>query len=344
MFLNSIHYLRAIAIITIVAGHCDDLSGWESNHVAEKFIENLIRGGTDLFMFISGFMFYYVYYQNFNYQRFVRKKISNVLIPYLIMSTPAILYIIFFKNDGLHRLHGLSDWASAFLFCYATGHTLDGYWYIPVIMILFLLSPVFLMFVRLRVGIRIFILVAAFAVALFIHRPVDNLNVAHSVIYFIPFYFLGIFCAMHRNRICGYRKGLEYVYLASALLLAWYQAAFVDVTGNFHKAFFQFNGIDIMLLQKLFLVLFFMLWLHRFETSHSAGLSFVAKISFPIYFLHPYVIKFIIRMKNALWEYEIHASMTMLIFSTIAVTVISSILALLTRRLFRKNSRVLIGW
>jgi len=74
MFLNSINYLRAIAIIIIVAGHCDGLSGWEPNNIVEKSVENLIRGGTDIFMFISGFMFYHIYFRNFDYRGFVRKK------------------------------------------------------------------------------------------------------------------------------------------------------------------------------------------------------------------------------------------------------------------------------
>jgi peptidoglycan/LPS O-acetylase OafA/YrhL len=344
MFLNSINFLRAIAIILIVAGHCDGVSGWEANNIAEKFVENLIRGGTDIFMFISGFMFYHIYFHNFDYRGFVRKKISKVLIPYLIMSTPAIIYIIFFKNRGLHNLHGVNEWVTSILFYYMTGNTIDGYWYIPVIMIIFLLSPIFIMFIRLKVGIKIFVLITTFLVSVFIHRPVDNINFVHSVLYFVPFYLLGIFCSIYKKNVYDYQKGLEYIFLAIALLLAWYQSAFISITGNFHKEFFQFNGIDVLLLQKLSLILFLMMWLHRYETSDFIGLSFIAKVSFPIYFLHPYIIKFLIRMKNALNGYDIHTSLLMFVLSTLTVTLLSSFLALFTKRLLRKNSQMLIGW
>lgn len=331
-------------MILIVAGHCDGLSGWKSNNIADKFFENLLRGGTGIFMFISGFMFYHVYFHNFDYRGFVRKKISKVLIPYLIMSTPAIIYMIIYKNHALDNLHGASEWVSSILFYYTTGNTIDGYWYIPVIMIIFLLSPIFNMFIRLKVGIQIFILLATFFVGSFIHRPINNINIVHSILYYMSFYLFGILCSIYKKNIYDCQKGLEYVFLAVAILLAWYQAAFISTIGNFHKELFQYNGIDILFLQKLFLILFFMMWLHKFEKYNLTGLSFIAKVSFPIYFLHPYIIKFLMRAKDTLHGYDIHTPLLMVALSTTTVLLLSSSLALFTKRVLRKNSQMLIGW
>jgi len=59
--IKSIEYFRAIAIILIVAGHLL-LAGIESSYLFELAIQNIIFGGTTLFVFISGFLFHHVFF------------------------------------------------------------------------------------------------------------------------------------------------------------------------------------------------------------------------------------------------------------------------------------------
>ena len=95
MFLKSFEYFRGISILFIVAGHCFQLGNWEINNVFEKFIANIIAGGSSLFVFISGFLFHYVFFKKYKYVRFIFKKIRNVLIPYLVLSVLPIVYFVF---------------------------------------------------------------------------------------------------------------------------------------------------------------------------------------------------------------------------------------------------------
>ena len=93
-FLNSINNVRAIAIILIITGHCFDYSNFKIYSVSDKVFASLILGGTQLFVFISGFLFHHVYSQNFSYKNFIKKKIRNILFPYLFLSIIPILYLV----------------------------------------------------------------------------------------------------------------------------------------------------------------------------------------------------------------------------------------------------------
>ncbi len=64
MRINYFDYFRGIAILLIVAGHC--LAPWYINTMPEMVIANLIKGGTALFVFISGFFFITYFILNFN--------------------------------------------------------------------------------------------------------------------------------------------------------------------------------------------------------------------------------------------------------------------------------------
>jgi hypothetical protein len=54
----------------IVLGH----SIFLAQPVFPALLENLLRGGTGLFVFISGFFFHRVFYTRFDYVQFVAKK------------------------------------------------------------------------------------------------------------------------------------------------------------------------------------------------------------------------------------------------------------------------------
>jgi len=92
MYINSINYFRGIAIIIIVAGHCLTLSNFSYNSFFGITILNLTQGGTSLFVFISGFLFHHIFYQYFDFKKFMLKKIKYVLSPYIFLSSLVIIF------------------------------------------------------------------------------------------------------------------------------------------------------------------------------------------------------------------------------------------------------------
>ena len=86
-----------------------------------------------------------------------------------------------------------------FIVLFSTGRMVTAYWYIPFIFLVFLASPLFDRFIELSRGWRAAAFAAAIRIALWVVRPVDNLNPVQCFFYFANFYMFGIL-------FCEYRK------------------------------------------------------------------------------------------------------------------------------------------
>ncbi len=96
-----INYLRAFAILLVVAGHT---LVWGKKDSLIAFTNNyLFTGGTLLFVFIAGFLFQYLSYK-FEYKKYLITKVKNVLLPYWITMIPVALVFAFTLNRENHCL------------------------------------------------------------------------------------------------------------------------------------------------------------------------------------------------------------------------------------------------
>lgn len=302
VILNSFSYFRAVAIILIVAGHCFELMAVNKNTQLEKLLFSLIDGGSALFVFISGFLFYHVFYKKYNFIKFVKHKFIKIFIPYLVIGIPISLFYVlkqktwysgFFLPDGI----GIFNTYIEPLFWYiVTGKMLGPYWYIPFIMLMFMLSALHIRFIELSLKNQLVITLIFTVMATIVHKPAfDQPSTFPLIIYYTPFYLIGIMCSMNKESIYLTLKGKEY-FLVLALIIFAYGESFVGSSGNFTRDFFLFNHLNLMLfqnfmlVQKIILSIFFLIFLHRFEHKNFRSLKVVANTSFAIYFLHIFII------------------------------------------------------
>ncbi len=348
MRLRSIHYFRGTAILFIVAGHCIGVSGWYFGSPLRKLIANLLYGGSPFFIFISGFLFHHVYYKKFDYRNFLLKKLRYVLSPYLVLSTLMLLYYAIIDRQGPHLAPfpsvggGISGYIRPITVCLVTGATSFGYWYVPFIMIIFAMSPLLIRYVDLRLPVKIVILCSLYVVASLMHRPVNNIFVLQSVMYFMPVYLLGIDASIYKEVIYKRSAGKEIYLLLGGLVLALTQVVFYDNFLNFHKEPFTITVLDINLFQKTFFCFFFMVWLHRFEEVELPFVGALADASFAIYFLHPIIILALL----ALMTYTFHGHSMTIIYKILVfpmVVAASYLLASLLKKILRSRSRYIIG-
>ena len=199
MRIHSFDYFRGIAIIFIVALHCT--KPWTIDAFTENVLYNILANGTILFVFISGFFFHHVFYNHFDYKIFLIKKLKIVLIPYLILSTLGIIYYTispdpfpYLKDFSFHDTSSWDYYPRLIATYLVTGRISTAYWFIPFISIMFILSPIFIRYIRLTSKTRIIIFLALLTAAMFIHRPAYNISPLHSILYFTPVYLLGINC------------------------------------------------------------------------------------------------------------------------------------------------------
>lgn len=336
-------YMRGIAIMFIVLGH----SVYNSGHGFPLLLENLLRGGTALFVFISGYFFHRIFYQDFNYRKFMKGKVQNVLYPFLIVSLIGLIFLClrWFIIDG----HSIEKLALSVFYTVRNGYILYPHWYIPFIMTVFLASPLFLWYIRCSVHMRWTLLVLSCVVAIFIHRPVGNVNAIHSLVYFMPFYLIGILYSQDEHifkRFGAIFSGLAVIFVIISLIEQTY---IVQHIGNYHKAPFLFKGVDWQFIQKLclcVLVLNFCEWLAT--RKEIPWLSDIADMSFAIFFLHP-LFDMLFGVVTALLRYRLppDSAITSVLFSA-GIFVYLMVCSIYTARFIKarlgQRSRMYIGW
>ncbi|WP_305857738.1 acyltransferase family protein [Balneatrix alpica] len=335
-------YLRALAIILIVFGH----SVYNTEKGFPLLLENLLRGGTAVFVFISGFFLHAVFARNFELRSFMWKKVKNVLVPFLVVSAVGLAC----------RLFGwivLLDYPAekVLLNTYYTVknfYVLYPHWYIPFIMLVFLLSPLYLAFLRLPVGRQLLLFALFVLLSLFLHRPHGNVNQIQSILYYTPFYLLGMLYSQHRawfEARMGKVLVLSAILVVGALLLQTYVWVWV---GNYHKWFFEYKGVDLQFVQKMGLCMLLLGW-SRYLAARPVNpwLKEMGDLSFAIFFLHPL---FTLLMENI---FPLLGWMNVpggALFSTMMTLLVFSIhffgsfyTARIIRRLWPDKSRWLIG-
>jgi peptidoglycan/LPS O-acetylase OafA/YrhL len=349
MYLHSLEYFRGVAIVFIVAGHCYVLSDWQFPTVLERSLANVLTASTALFVFISGFLFHHVFYPRFNYVKFIKKKLRNVLAPYLFFSLFGISYALTVHGPHPEFFFGPGDsWWDQFLrpalLYLLTGAEIWAYWYIPFIMIMFALSPVFILYVRASLATRLSLFAALLFLAMYLQRPLNNLLVAQSVFFYTPIYLAGILASQNRQQLHALFDQREGWLLAGVVVLALVQAHIYTGAGSMHAPPFAWNGLDINILQKLLLSVFFMIYLHRFENRHVPLLSALAQASFAIFFVHCWIILALIPVLQPLYKAVPLHPLPGLVLNVLLVLFLSYLLAASIKRLFPNTSKMLIGW
>lgn len=355
MYINAINYFRGISIIFIVFGHCMKVAGFEYNSIAGNTMNNLIHGGTTFFVFISGFLFQHIFYKTFDYKDFMTKKAKYVLVPYLLLSTIPILILIvkiliksvLSINDFSTQYDKLSSFPFLQHYLTGIGNSYIGYWYIPFVMIIFAMSPLFIKFMKFNLKTSIFISLFLLIGSIFIHKPIGGvdynfLSVFHNVFYFLPIFLFGIIFSEKHDVLLSALKGKEFYFLCTALFLAVFQASIGEI-GNYHKNPFTFGGVDLMMFQKILLCFFFMIFLNRFENSNLKILKVIAANSFGIFFIHGIFIVFVETIKQKMHFSFTPSSFLNYVSVSSFIFIVSLLITILIKKVFSNYSRYIVG-
>ncbi|WP_144206653.1 acyltransferase family protein [Shewanella donghaensis] len=344
-FLNSINHFRGIAIIFIVMAHCYRPAGWEVETLADKAWFNLMMNGTVFFVFISGFLFHHVFYHRWDYQKYMKNKTKFVFLPYLILSLPWIIWHLTTGTDpALHILYAeIQNPVKAASWYVITGRTLTAYWYIPMGMMLFALSPWVMHLIKR--GHLLTVSLPLFIIAMLIHRPESNLNAIQSLFYFLPVYLFGVWGSAHRDKLFPFIDKFWIVMLIAAIALAIGQAHWFGA-GVLNKDAFDVTVPDLMLPQKMLLALVILAILNKFEHISITPLQKLADVSFAIYFIHPWITTpwWMIYESPDIFGFDEQGNIFTTLIVTMGVIVISYFIAILIKKLLNKRSRYFIGW
>lgn len=353
-----IAYFRAVAILMIVTGHSYALA-W-THGISEdptkgvslfNTLPALINGGTSIFVFISGFLYRQVFYGRIGYGEFMRKKALTVGLPYLIVATPLALleimsgtFTVTMMKEGVpYRENYFIDYIALM----TTGRMVTAFWYIPCAMLLFLASPLFDRFIRMPARERFVVLAITIGIALWIHRPLDNLNPLQSLVYFTNLYLFGIIFCEYRVPIMRMitRDPVLILLLAALVFVAAVQAVVLQNVENIERGVgdgWLPLGLDLMLVQKYVMTFALCGFLARFGHLLHAPLEFLAKYSFGIFFAHGVILAVLNRLPTWLTPHMSEPLLDLLFYSAIVIA-ISLLMVLAVKAVTGRYSRYIIG-
>lgn len=345
-FLNYIHHFRGLAIVLIAAVHCRTSLLWPQDSLLHDLLIYGLDSSTILFVFISGFLFQYVNAEKLDYRNYLLKKIKYVVIPYVLVSIPAIVDKLFFENSAYWMGSFYKSLYMPFQAVYMvlTGKHSGPYYFIPVICIIYLLAPI--LFRIQKSNYFTWITAALVGIGLFTYAYGYYATTLESLLYYLPVYIFGMWASKSRDRILNMRG---YVWLAFAgiyLLIFYFEVTkniavqhlyYFEPTTHYFTNQFNFSKLKEMILAILLITLFY-----RFRKKDFGFLALLGSYSFGIYFIHIYFINAVERILNHYQFSRLQSGFGYLIF-VISVIGISTLCVYLIKKIFKERSRLLIG-
>lgn len=325
--------LRGVSILLVVLTHMSTLHLVDTSHNAIGF---LVAGATTWFVFLSGYLFYRTEHGRFNYATYLHKKFKSVWSPYLVFMALCVVLGILRSRPAIHDM-STADYALWSVF--VGGELVVPLWFIPMISLFFLASPIIMKLADQRGA------VALTAVLLYVSlcsgRPAFNLNPVLSAIHFAGFYMLGVVCGKHAARLQDLCKSAQgWIWMSGGLLVFFFGFSLHDPSlwpATFQGAWGRANPVE---LGKLGLLVTSFVGFSRWLGHPVPALAYLAKISFGIFFVHGFAevaysyFERFARMDDARWTPAIEF---------IFVLGLSILVVEVIRRTAKSGSRYVVG-
>jgi surface polysaccharide O-acyltransferase-like enzyme len=347
-FRSDIHRLRGVAILLIVAAHCVTFFQWNDHPLGLSLVMDMFDNSTLIFMFISGYLFHHTS-AHYGYRKYLRSKLINVLLPYVIAAAPGLLYMLVTRapsvgspDPNLSLFGRIAD-----MLLYGGSQLNYALWFIPVICIYYLASPLLVQLTRRPALYAVLLLLLPMSVLM--HRPTyshgHNLLLA---LYFLSAYLGGMFCSQYHDRIVPLLDRHFAVLCVFTLALVGCHVLFSSHHGKYGvpsmHSLLSLNRpdglVDWLFVQKVLITLSLWALIRRFSTTRLAFLDRLADVSFTIYFLHLYVIYCVV------WVTQHQAREVSLPYFALllaAAVAVPTLIAWLARRITPQWSRSLVG-
>ncbi len=311
-----------------MTGHTIDVFVWDSVHF-ERLLRILFSNGSILFVFIAGYLFQHLS-SKFDVRKYYTTKLKNVIVPYLLISIPAIVVFItileretawpgFYDNSILEQI-GLF---------YVTGIHLSPLWFIPMISIFYLVGPLLIKADRSK------FIYYTIPVTIIISCLVSRGFPYENFVHFFSVYLLGMYCSRYKtliNPIISQNLVLM-LGLFTIILLAMTEWMFMEGTMTF-----------INYLQKLTMSVFFLGLLFKYnEKLTSKYVSLVADTSFGIFFIHSYVLTSGKMLNINIFGEPQSGNFIMFVLIAVLTLVVCSYLIVLIKRALGKYSKFVVG-
>jgi len=330
-FVNYIHNFRGLAILFVVAGHL--LMDWDKNSFTYLLFRVFWENGTVLFVFIAGYLFQYLS-KNFSYPDYLRKKLKNVLLPYLLISMPIIIYRILkvdYPGYILIDHPDIGNWAiiNQIIYFYLHGSHMQQLWFVPMISIFYIFAPILIAIDRHP---KWYLLLLFFIPLSLIVKREPFTDIIRMFVHFISVYLFGMLMSRYRK---------EYLEIAKkywGLISLFFLLIFI-----LNVVYFDSHNGMLNYFQKLVLCAFSIYWLWRLDKFVPPFFATLAELSFGIFFMHYYFILILKAVYEFQYKTPIPGNVLNWLFYFIFVVILNIIFLKIVKTVFKTKSRYLVG-
>ncbi|WP_267414882.1 MULTISPECIES: AMP-binding protein [unclassified Sphingomonas] len=323
-----IQILRSIAIILVVMAHTATVfvvSTTAANNDPISYFP--LRHVNAVFIVVAGFLFQYLL-NGFEYRSYLRVKAQTVILPYLIISIPAIiLYLIGFKDPASLDAPGwVQGRVGLTVYMLLTGTHLGPLWFIPMIVLIYLLAPLFR-----AIDARPVLYWAApllLVLSYFVGRSADDSNPVQALIFYLPAYLIGMAACRYRNRLMP-------------VLARWWPLLLLAIFIPDALALKSSPYEAVTLLSKVIFCFGLLGGVARIAKRVPRWFDHIGEMSFGIYFVHGYVVGVLLILVKKL-HLALHGFAEFAVAS-LGVVAVSVLAVMAVKLVFGGRSRWIIG-
>lgn len=349
-FLGYLHSFRGLAILKIVLGHAVAaafISAYDAFDDTAPIIimsEIFYHDSTIYFAIISGVLFTKVLKPK-GYYTFYSSKVKNILLPYIFVTLALTLIKIKFNyHSGFQE--GISYYASKVFENLIFGKANFALWYIPVLIFLYLITPV-LEFFQTKNQLTKLLFSLIIIMPLYVSRVqvlTEYVLKIETMLYFTGAYAFGMYLGKDLETKLKLVKKyslyiLTVVFLCTIVLFYFYYNQ-IDLIGKVSLRELVFY------IQKIGFALIFIILFKALGDKQPRWMFTIARDSFSIYFIHGTILYAIAPLFLFISGAEFIGPFNIILgaFVLLVLSVfISMLIVFILKKIFGKNSRMIIG-
>lgn len=318
---------------------------WPDHSVVHDVLFYGLNSSTILFVFISGFLFAHLNTEQFDFKKYLLQKVKFVLVPYTLISAPALLDKLLFEQNAvwMSTFYRESNVVYQIAYMLATGKHSGPFYFIPTIFVIYLLAPLLLRLLHSRFFTILAMLVVS--VGFFSHQYGYYATLGESIVYFIPVYVSGMWVSARKDKILDlplwFWLGLAGIYFLLFFLEVSHTVQSFRLTGfgevRYWQPAFNWGKLKEMTLALMLTGIFYHLRNRKFRL-----LEILGYYSFGIYFIHIYFINATEKVVDYFFGNLPQNLGIFLVFTIIALTASASSIHVI-KRITGKGSRWLTG-
>lgn len=301
-YLDNILLLRVFAILIVVLGHSMIVYQYKwgiYTPVVKSSFFNGLKTYIDtfqmpLFIFISGYVYYYSRKECGKYNnsiKFLVSKVKRLLVPYMCIALIYVLPIRMFTSYKGYYGNNIFEIIYKYII---TGLDVGHLWYLLAIFEIFIVFYLFESIIN-EIGILIsFVIIACVNIISFKFPSI--FQISSSIHYFI-FFYLGYIVRKYEPIFTNKLKEKNKIYLIVILFIL--QVLFLFIYLKFHNTSILFKNV-VYLLSNISGTLFYFLFLSLIAFKHKSlnsnkVLKYLDRESFAIYLFHSPLIYIILK-------------------------------------------------